>query len=251
MQVEIGKAGVSLAGKQALEAMSLSLRAGEVTGLVGPNGAGKSTLLKLMAGLLTGQDTQVKLNGKSISNLTARERARQIAWLSQSRELSWDLSAVDVVALGRHAWGGGRYDRLGKADREIVLQAMQQAGASSLAGRHVLSLSGGEQARVHLARLLAAQADCLLLDEPLAALDIAQQLNVMSALNAEAARGRTVCLALHDLQLARESCDRLIVLDKGWCVADGHPDIALRGEILSSVFGVRLSEQGRFELPAR
>lgn len=246
MDVTIGHGGVMLGQREVLKPLGLSLQGGQVTGIVGPNGAGKSTLLKLMAGLLSAPGAQSLVDGQKVEDMPARRRAQSIGWLSQARELSWDLIVEDVVALGRHAWGGGRYARLGEADRIIVDNAMRQAGAGELASRHVLSLSGGEQARVHLARLLAAEARCLLLDEPLAALDVAQQLAVMDALGAEASYGRTVCIALHDLQLALQFCDRLIVLDDGALVADGPPGNALSDAVLLKVFGVSLTEDGRF-----
>lgn len=248
IRFDIPSGGISLGDRAALQSFSAELRDGEMVGIVGPNGAGKSTLIRLLAGLLPASSNSVWIGGDRLGDLTQQERARHIAWLSQTRELSWDLQVEDVVALGRHAWGGGRFDRLGEADRRIVLDAMDRAGASHLAGRHVLSLSGGEQARVHLARLLAVGADHLLLDEPLAALDIAQQLSVIGALRAEAGQGKLVCLALHDLSLARTACDRLLVLKEGRLVGDGKPGEVLTADLLADVFGVAANPSGGFAL---
>ncbi len=247
ISASVPETGISLGGRKVLSALDVSLQAGELVGVVGPNGAGKSTLLKLLAGLMAQSASVVRLNGEPLADINATERSRQIAWLGQSRNLSWDLCTEDVVTLGRHAWGGGRFDRLGTADRVLVEGAMDKAGASHLAGRHVLSLSGGEQARVHLARLFAVDAGILLLDEPLAALDIAQQLSVLAALRAESERGKLVVLALHDLQLAMQWCSRTLVLKEGELLADGPPDERLDDAILKRVFGVRRTQSGSFE----
>lgn len=248
IRFDIPYGGVSLGDRAALQPFSGVLNDGELIGIVGPNGAGKSTLIRLLAGLLPDSGQSVSIDDTALADLSSKERARQIAWLSQSRELSWDLQVEDVIALGRHAWGGGRYEQLGEADREFVNLAMSRAGASHLSGRHALSLSGGEQARVHLARLLAVGADHLLLDEPLASLDIAQQLGVLAALREEAHRGKLVCIAMHDLSLAREACDRLLVLKEGKLVADGPPDVSLTPDLLETVFGVRQTGENGFEL---
>lgn len=238
--------GVALGGRTVLSGFSATLEGGQLVGIVGPNGAGKSTLLKLLGGLLPHHGALVRLGDDALGNLSPTARARRIAWLSQSRELSWDLCVEDVVAMGRHAWGGGRFDSLGPDDRDIVVESMQKAGAAHLARRHVLALSGGEQARVHLARLFCVQADILLLDEPLAALDIAQQLSVMKALTVEAGCGRLVCIALHDLALARQWCSRVLVLKAGQLMADGTPSQALDDDMLRSVFAVETGPGGLF-----
>ncbi|MEM5516967.1 ABC transporter ATP-binding protein [Henriciella sp. AS95] len=242
---DIAAPGIHLGNHPALNPCSAELKSGELVGIIGPNGAGKSTLIRLLAGLLPQSGEAIKLDGVSLSVLRQQTRAQRIAWLGQSRELSWDLTVEDVVSLGRHAWGGGRYGTLGDSDRNIVDDAIQRAGASHLVGRHVLSLSGGEQARVHLARLLSVGADHLLLDEPLASLDIAQQLSVLETLRAEASSGKLVCVAIHDLLLAKATFDRLIVLDAGTLVADGAPDDVLSDALLKDVFGVQASPIGQ------
>ncbi|WP_084417778.1 ABC transporter ATP-binding protein [Henriciella litoralis] len=247
IEIDIYAPGVQLGDKTVLQPQSYRMAPGELVGLVGPNGAGKSTLLKLMGGLLASAVTDVHVNGNDIDWLKPSVLARQVTWLAQTRQLSWDLLVEDVVALGRHAWGGGRFGRLGEEDRARVVSAMEEAGASALAGRHVLSLSGGEQARVHLARFFAGDGDVLLLDEPLAALDIAHQLSIMAALERKRSEGKTVCLALHDLRLAQAWCNRVIVLDKGGCVADGPPREALHNDVLHSVFSVVDAGNGAFK----
>ena len=227
---------VDLAGHAALTGVSFSAEPGEHIALVGPNGAGKSTLLRTLAGLIVPARGSVHLRDKPLMDWQLTERARHMSYLPQERALAWDLSVEDVAALGRFAWGAQRYEALSEEGRRAVLSALTLAGAEPLMGRSVKTLSGGEQARVHLARALAGDADVLLLDEPCAALDMRHQLHVMQVLDAQRARGKTVITVLHDLRLAERFATRLIVLSGGAlaydaAIGDGVPD-----DILASVF---------------
>lgn len=226
--------------------VSLSVKAGEVVALVGPNGAGKSTLLKAMLGLLEPATGAVFLDGDNLSDLTVRERARRMAYLPQDRSVAWSITGGDLVALGRFAWGGAAYDRLGGEDRDAVDQALELAGASALKPRLIHELSGGEQARLHLARALATRAPVLLADEPIAALDPRHQLDAMQVLRDQSAQGASVICALHDLDLARRYADRIAVLDRGELIAYGKADAALTDDILAQVFAVRPAPGGGF-----
>ncbi|ABI75968.1 iron compound ABC transporter, ATP-binding protein [Hyphomonas neptunium ATCC 15444] len=237
---------VALNGRDVARDVSFWLRDGELAALVGPNGAGKSSVLKALAGV-TPSAGEVRICDAPADKLTVRERARRLAWLPQTRPVAWNLLAEDVVALGRFAGAPAPFDRMGEADRAAVVAALEKADATHLIGRSFQALSGGEQARVHLARLLASPAPVLLLDEPCAALDIAHQLSLMAALAAEAAAGRTVIVVLHDLELAARFCPRVLVMQAGELVADGAPDAALSAEVLGQVFGVRKSAEGRLE----
>ena len=170
--------------------------------------------------------------------LTTRERARLAGYLPQSRSSAWAIRGHDLVALGRFAWGGRPFERLAAPERAIVERAIARVDASAYAHRPVTELSGGERARLHLARALAAQAPLLMLDEPASALDPRHQIEAMTLLSEEAASGRAVLVALHDLAAAKRWCGRVVVLDGGKIAADGPPGQALRPEILKSVFGV-------------
>ncbi|MFN3912403.1 ABC transporter ATP-binding protein [Hyphomonas sp.] len=235
---------VSLSGRQVVSGLSFELGTGELAALTGPNGAGKSTALKALAGVALPEAGEIRIDGLDAARLGVRARARKVAWLAQARPVAWNLCAEDVVALGRFAESPAAYDHLGTADRGAVDAALAKADAAHLAGRSFQTLSGGEQARVHLARLLASPAPCLLLDEPCAALDIAHQLSLMETLVAEAASGRAVLVVLHDLELAARYCKRILVMENGLKVADGAPDDALNAHVLAQVFGVRRSETG-------
>lgn len=235
-------------GTEVLSDIRLDVQAGELIALVGPNGAGKSTLIKTMLGLVEPEAGAVLLNGAPVRELSARDRARQMAYLPQDRDVAWSVTGADLAALGRFAWGGAAYDRLGKADREAVDMALEKAGATSLKHRLIHELSGGEQARLHLARTLASNAPVLLADEPIAALDPRHQLEAMSVLRAQADQGASVVCALHDLNLARRHADRIAVLHGGRLYAFAAPDIALTEAVLAEVFGVTSSPGGGFAL---
>ena len=227
---------VVLAGRRVLGPCEVALEAGEVLGICGPNGAGKSTLLKALAGVLPIRGS-ITLDGVSAMNMTASQRAQRVAWLPQTRTLGWPLTVRELVALGRQAW-----PRDETLDTHLVSDALSTLGLESMAERLVESLSGGEQARAHVARMLAATPSVLLADEPVAALDQAQQLRTL-ALFRELARKRcAVAVVLHDLALAARSCDRIIVLKAGSVVSAGSPPQALDSATLADVFGIQRSE---------
>lgn len=212
-----------------LSDVSLKLAPGEMLGIIGPNGAGKSSLLQCLAGLLPCEG-EVWLGGHPLAALPARQRAQQLGYLPQACDSAWSLSVADIVALGRLPWGD--------QDREAMQRAMTQAGVLALQDRKVDHLSGGEQARVWLARVLAGQPRVLLADEPIASLDLYHQRRVMDVLRRYAHAERAVVLALHDLSLAARYCDQLCLLDQGQVRALGTPAEVLTESHLSAVFRV-------------
>jgi len=214
-----------------LRGVSFDLAPGEMLGVIGPNGAGKSTLLQCLAGIAAGAG-QALLDGQPLAALPRRERARRIGWLPQAQTSAWALRVQDVVALGRLPWG----DRDAAAGRQAVAQAMAQTGIAALAARPVDALSGGEQARVWLARVLAGQPQLLLADEPIASLDLKHQRAALETLRRYASAGRGVILAIHDLSLAARWCDRLCLLQAGRLRAIGAPRQILTEALLAEVF---------------
>lgn len=239
---------LSRGGVCVLDDVSLVATRGQLTALVGPNGAGKSSLIKTVLGLLKAESGAVWVDGAPVQSLSPKERAQKMAYLPQDRSLAWSMTGGDLAALGRYAWGAAAYDRLSPAHRDQVDLALEQASASHLKDRLVHDLSGGEQARLHLARALASNAPILLADEPIASLDPRHQLEAMAALRRQADQGATVICALHDLELARRHADQIAVLDRGRMRIVATPDHALNDQVLAKIFGVKPSPKGGFSL---
>lgn len=209
--------------------ISLSIAAGEMLGIIGPNGSGKSSLLHSLAGLLKYQGA-IEFMGQDLARMGPRHRARGIGLMPQSCSSAWSLDVEEIVALGRLPWD----DR----DDKVISAAMEQARIMALRRRSIGDLSGGEQARVWLARVFAGQPNLLLADEPLASLDLLHQRGVLQSLRSYAGAERSVALAIHDLGLAARYCDRLCLMQQGTLFALGTPAQVLTEENLSTVFGV-------------
>ena len=234
---------VTLAGRQVVRGISTRLSPGTLVGLLGPNGAGKSSLMKALAGLLP-HIGKVLLDGAESAQFSRADMARKIAYLPQGQTLHWPLTVERLVGLGRlpHL---APLSAIGAEDGAAVRRAMQRADVLHLAARPATELSGGERARVMLARALAVEAPVLLADEPLANLDPAHQIAGMELLRAEAQAGTLVLAALHDLSLAYRHCDHILLLQEGRIVAEGPAEAALTAETLAQVYGIT----ARFGLP--
>ena len=228
---------VSLAGRDVLNDISLSLASGHLVALVGPNGAGKTTLLRALAGLLPSDGT-IHVGGAALASLSLRERARRFAYLPQGHIVHWPLPARDIVALWRYPHGATDPARLSAKDRDAVLRAMRATDVVEFSDRRVTELSGGERSRVALARVLAVEAPVILADEPTASLDPRYQLDVMKTLRAAADQGGLVIVVTHDLGLAARFADHLLVLSQGRLVAEGAPAAALSEQVMADVFRV-------------
>jgi len=228
---------VRLSGRAVLQHVTLSLERRSMVALIGPNGAGKTTLLKSIVGLLPFGGT-VCLNGRDITELPERERAKQVSYLPQGHVVHWPLPVRDVVALGRYPHGATDPLHLSAADAEAVNGAMAAADVEAFADRPVTQLSGGERSRVALARVLAVEAPVILADEPIASLDPRHQIDVMLLLRRAADQGRLVVVVTHDLGLAARFADRVLVLSEGRLAAQGAPDDALTDSLLAEVFRI-------------
>ncbi len=214
-----------------VEAVSLSLRPGQMVALCGPNGAGKSSLIRLMCGLERPQSGTARLEGRPVRSWAAPERASRLGYLPQQRRIAWGLSVADIVALGVPPDAKD-------PPKARVEAALERVNLSHKARESVLDLSGGEQARVLLARLWATGARTLVLDEPVEGLDPRTQLVVLDGLRRHANAGGAVLVALHDLRLAARYATDIAVLSEGCLVRSGAPQKALDPQTLSEVFGV-------------
>ena len=222
---------LSLAGR--LDDVSAALNPGEITAIVGPNGAGKSTLLACLAGLLEPDSGAVMLDEASLASLAPQHRARAIGYLPQSPEMAWNVTVETLVALGRLPWRAGA-----EADRASIDAALATMELSDLRHRPISRLSGGERARVLMARVLAGQARWILADEPLAQLDLAHQQTLLGVLRGQAQAGAGVVMVMHGLAEAMNHADRVIVLLKGHLLADGPPEAALDRATIRRAWGI-------------
>ncbi|TZG29433.1 ABC transporter ATP-binding protein [Sphingomonas montanisoli] len=237
VMVSIENLSVALGQRTVVQNVTAELRPGALIGVVGPNGAGKSTLVRAMLGLVPRSGGRVLLDGRDVAGLSPRDIARSIAYLPQGQILHWPLAVERLVALGRlpHL---APMSGMSAADRDVVADALARVDAGHLAGRIATELSGGERARVMLARALAVGAPGLVVDEPLASLDPGHQIDVMELLAREARGGAMVVAVLHDLTMAARYCDRVLLLDKGAIVADGTPAQVLDADRLSATYGI-------------
>ena len=232
ISVRLGKSPV-------LSDVTLSILRGTVTAIIGPNGSGKSTLLRTLARLLRPETGSVLLDGAAIARMSPGQVARQIATLPQSPGAVPGMTVQELVEQGRYPHTGPlrmRSDR----DRAAVERALELTSSGPFRRRLLESLSGGERQRVWIALALAQEPRILLLDEPTTFLDISHQiqvLNLIRALNRE--HGLTVVMALHDLNLASQYAERLVVLRRGRIVEEGPPTAVIREDVLASVFNVQ------------
>jgi iron complex transport system ATP-binding protein len=227
---------VRLGGRTIVDNTSVVLSAREFVVLVGPNGAGKTTLIKALAGLVPCFG-KVEIEGRDRATLKTRERAKALAYLPQGHEFAWPLPVAEIVALGRYPHADP-FSPVSPGDRQAVAQALEVTGLKDFGNRIVTTLSGGERARVALARVLATQAKIVLADEPTMSLDPRHQFVVMEILRRVAHRGGAVLAVVHDLALAARYADRVLILEKGRIVASGKPDEALNPERVATIFGV-------------
>lgn len=236
MSARVEARDVSVRGR--LDDVSICVASGEVHALVGPNGSGKSTLLAVLAGDLDPDSGTVLLDGEPWSRIRAREAARRRALLAQETPLAFPFTVREVVAWGRLPWRG---TDAAPQDDAIVAEVIAEHDLGDLIERPVTSLSGGERARVHLARVLAQRAPVLLLDEADAALDLAGQAHLDAAIRARRDAGDAVVIVGHDLGRLSALADTATLMSRGRIVAQGAVSEALTSESLSRAYGVPVS----------
>jgi iron complex transport system ATP-binding protein len=213
--------------------VSASFSAGELVAIVGPNGAGKSSLLALLAGDVAPSEGSVHLNGRPLADFSPVELARSRAMLTQTNTVAFSFTVEEVVAMGRYPWQG----KTDSADDETIIKTVMAAcEVAHLDTRRITKLSGGELARVALARVLAQSTPVILLDEPTAALDVKHQELVMEILRERVADGALAIVVMHDLEAAAAIASRVILMCDGEVVGDGPPLEVLSATVLSDVY---------------
>ena len=223
-------------GVETLHGVSAHLAPGKLTAIIGPNGCGKSTLMKCAVGLMKPSGGEILLNGQPLSVIPEKERARHLSYMPQSR-IAPDISVRHLVTHGRYPhlkWG----QSLRREDREIVQAAIERVKLGALVNRPVSRLSGGERQRAYLAMMLAQQTAVMLLDEPTVYLDLSSQFALMELLRALCREGRSVILVLHELSLALEYTDSLLLMERGRLVAAGSPEEVYRTGQIQRVFSI-------------
>ena len=228
---------VDVPGRRLLDGITLNLPAGQVIALIGHNGSGKSTLLKVMARQVAAQG-RIAFEGRTLSGWRARDYARRLAFLPQTTPPAEGMLVRELVALGRYPWHGA-LGRFGPRDHEAVAAAMQECGVEPFADRLVDTLSGGERQRVWLAMMVAQQAGTLLLDEPISALDIAHQVEVLALIRRMCHdQQRSAVIVLHDVNMAARFCDHIVALKRGRLAMQGSPAELIRPDALHAIYGL-------------
>ncbi|MDR2143850.1 MAG: ABC transporter ATP-binding protein [Treponema sp.] len=251
-----------------LDDISLSLKAGEFLGFLGPNGSGKSTFLKNLLGFLTpvrgrvvfydGENSPDAWHaGTGNSAADRAERSRRLAFVPQNSRPAASLSVREMMLMGRLPHMRDRWSGYRKADKEKVEEVLVALGIAHMADRNVLSLSGGETQKVVIGRCLVQEGDILLLDEATSGLDLNHSVEIMELMRKKAGQeAKTIVAVLHDLNLAAQYCDRIVLLKNGRLRYQGSPAEILTGEVVEDIYGIRVvvktDEYGRpFVLPRR
>ena len=236
-ELSLSNIGVSITGKVILESINLELNSGELVVLLGANGAGKSSLLRSALGLAQVSTGESLIDEQLVTTLSSANRAKKVAYLPQKRPLAWPIKVFDVVSLGRYAYGVN-LGRLKNDDLEFVEAAITSCGLEQLRNRRVDTLSGGEAARVHVARAFAANAALLLADEPTAALDPKHQLDVMQLIRRYVDMGGGALVVGHEASLAARFADRLVWMREGKIVEDGTVKETMTAATMAKIYGV-------------
>nr|WP_121742986.1 heme ABC transporter ATP-binding protein [Natronorubrum halophilum] len=233
--ISVDNCSLSFGDLSVLENVSLTVEPGEFVGFVGPNGAGKTTLLRAISGALEPAAGTVSIGDSDIHAIPSKASSRLVSVVPQDTTLSFSFPVRDVVEMGRHPHRS-RFSAPTRRDQQAVERALERTRTNDLADRPIDEVSGGQRQRVVLARAIAQETPALLLDEPTGSLDINHQVETLELVRELVEEGRTVCAAIHDLDLAARYCDRLVMLADGEIYRSGPPGDVLTGDSLAAVF---------------
>lgn len=239
MMIQVENLIFGYGAKSIIKGLDVAITRGDFVGIIGPNGSGKSTFLKLLTGVLTPDGGEIYFNEKSLQKIKVRNLARQLAMVPQSTEILYDFTAYEIVAMGRYPHQG-RWSKEGKTDREMIQQAMELTGTWQFRDQRVQGLSGGERQRVIIARALAQEPDVIFLDEPTSSLDINYQIEIFDLMKELHRQGKTVIVVSHDLNLASQYCESLLLLSEGRVFAYGTPDEVITVENIRQVYNTEV-----------
>lgn len=225
--------------KTIVDDVSVQIEQGQIIGLIGPNGAGKTSLLKILANVSKADSGSYQFAGKNITDYQEKALAQSFGYLAQNASAHWPLKVHKLIELGRLPWQGYRRKLTGN-DQQMITQAAEKTEVTHLLDRVSTTLSGGEQTRVFLARLFAAEPAVIFADEPIAALDPYHQLHIMEILQQHARNGGTVLVVMHDINLASRFCDKLILMNHGKIVKYGALNELLQNNLLADTYGIDL-----------
>ncbi len=239
MLIQAKNLSLDIGKHRILNNVSVNIARGEMIGLIGPNGAGKTSLLKILANIQTHYAGEYQFQNAPINTYSLQQLAKLFGYLAQDATAHWPLKVQTLIELGRLPFQGV-IKRHSENDISAIHNAAQKTEVEHLLDRLVTELSGGERARVLLARLLAAEPSVIFLDEPIAALDPYHQLHIMEILKEHTANGGTVVIVLHDLNLSARFCDRLFLMNKGAIIAEGNIEQLLKNNLLEDTYGIEL-----------
>ena len=238
--IELNGLCIGYEKRRVLQNINAVFPSGRLTVIVGPNGSGKTTLLKAAAAILPVQSGEILLDGARLPRMKSRDRAKKIAYLSQGRSVP-DMSAEQTVLQGRFAHLPYPYVYTEK-DKAIAAEAMARMDVCAFASMPMSALSGGMRQNVYLAMALAQETDYIFLDEPTTYLDIGNRFRVMDTLRALADSGKGIVAVLHDLELAMQYADEIVVMCEGAIIAKGTPDTICQSKILDRVFHISIQK---------
>jgi iron complex transport system ATP-binding protein len=237
--------------KEVFSGITTSIKTGSFTSIIGPNGVGKTTFLRLLTRWLIPAHDTIFINGKDINHFSRKELGKTVAFVKQDTGISVDLPVIDIVLMGRYPHIN-RFHTSSDRDKAVVMQALEQTHIYHLKDRALTTLSSGEIQRVYIARALAQQTDILLLDEPIAHLDLKHQIDILKLLKrVQQEREMTVVSVLHDLNYAAQCSDRIVLFQNGKIFSQGSPQQVLKEESIKAVYGitVKMSSHPESGLP--